>query len=99
MPSRHWSSRNGRIQFERRAGVLHVRGSLDPRRFDNIALPGDPIQCLALQAGEDGAQFISRRRIEPETPEYPMYGFIASYVSGLAVNWWFYARRNAGMPC
>ena len=38
-------------------------------------------------------------QIEAETPEYAMYGFIAYYVSCLAVNWWFYARRNAEIPC
>jgi NNP family nitrate/nitrite transporter-like MFS transporter len=33
------------------------------------------------------------------TPEYALYGFAAYYVSCLAVNWWFYARRNAEIPC
>jgi len=33
------------------------------------------------------------------TPEYALYGFAAYYVTCLAVNWWFYARKNAEIPC
>jgi NNP family nitrate/nitrite transporter-like MFS transporter len=32
-------------------------------------------------------------------PEYAMYGFAAYYVSCLGVNWWYYARKDAEMPC
>jgi NNP family nitrate/nitrite transporter-like MFS transporter len=32
-------------------------------------------------------------------PEYALYGFVAFYVSCLAVNWWFYARKGAPLPC
>jgi MFS transporter, NNP family, nitrate/nitrite transporter len=28
-----------------------------------------------------------------------LYGFIAFYVSCLAITWWFYSRKNAPMPC
>jgi NNP family nitrate/nitrite transporter-like MFS transporter len=28
-----------------------------------------------------------------------LYGFIAFYVSCLAITWWFYSRKNAAMPC
>ena len=31
--------------------------------------------------------------------EYALYGFAAYYVSYLVVNWWFYARKNAEIPC
>lgn len=31
--------------------------------------------------------------------EYALYGFAAYYLSCLIVNWWFYARRNAEIPC
>ena len=31
--------------------------------------------------------------------EYALYGFAAYYLSCLAVNWWFYARKNAEIPC
>jgi MFS transporter, NNP family, nitrate/nitrite transporter len=33
------------------------------------------------------------------TPEYALYGFAAYYVTCLVVNWWFYARKNAEIPC
>jgi NNP family nitrate/nitrite transporter-like MFS transporter len=33
------------------------------------------------------------------TPEYALYGFAAYYVSCLIVNWWFYARKSAEIPC
>ena len=32
-------------------------------------------------------------------PEAAMWGFAVYYVTCLAVNWWFYARKNAEMPC
>jgi NNP family nitrate/nitrite transporter-like MFS transporter len=38
-------------------------------------------------------------QIETGTPEYALYGFAGYYVSCLAVNWWFYARKNAEIPC
>jgi NNP family nitrate/nitrite transporter-like MFS transporter len=31
--------------------------------------------------------------------EYALYGFAVYYLSCLAVNWWFYARKNAEIPC
>ena len=31
--------------------------------------------------------------------EYALYGFAAYYLSCLVVNWWFYARKNAEIPC
>ena len=33
------------------------------------------------------------------TPETALYGFAAYYVTCLGVNWWFYARKNAEVPC
>jgi NNP family nitrate/nitrite transporter-like MFS transporter len=38
-------------------------------------------------------------QIERGTPEIALYGFAAYYLSCLVVNWWFYARRNAEIPC
>ena len=38
-------------------------------------------------------------QIEAGTPEYGLYGFAAYYVSCLFVNWWFYARKGAEIPC
>ncbi len=38
-------------------------------------------------------------QIEAKTPEYALYGFAAYYASCLAVNWWFYARKNAEISC
>jgi len=38
-------------------------------------------------------------QIKKGTPEVALYGFAAYYLSCLVVNWWFYARKNAEMPC
>ena len=38
-------------------------------------------------------------QIKAGTPEYALYGFALYYVSCLAVNWWFYARKNAEIKC
>lgn len=38
-------------------------------------------------------------QIKLGTPEYALYGFVVYYVSCLFVNWWFYARENAEIPC
>ena len=49
-----------------------------------------------------GAFIIPRvfgEQISQGTPEYALYGFAVYYGSCLAVNWWFYARRNAEKPC
>lgn len=38
-------------------------------------------------------------QIKGGTPEYALYGFAVYYASCLVVNWWFYARRGAEIPC
>ncbi len=38
-------------------------------------------------------------QIKNGTPEYAMYGFAVYYISCLAINWWYYARKNAEMSC
>jgi len=38
-------------------------------------------------------------QIELGRPEYALYGFTVYYASCLAVNWWFYARKGAEIPC
>ena len=38
-------------------------------------------------------------QIKAGTPEYALYGFAIYYLSCLIVNWWFYARKNAEIPC
>jgi NNP family nitrate/nitrite transporter-like MFS transporter len=38
-------------------------------------------------------------QIKAGTPEYALYGFAGYYVTCLAVNWWFYARKNAEIHC
>ena len=38
-------------------------------------------------------------QIKAGTPEYALYGFAGYYASCLAVNWWFYARKNAEIKC
>ncbi len=37
--------------------------------------------------------------ITAKVPEYAMYGFAAYYISCLGVNWWYYGRKGAVMPC
>ncbi len=38
-------------------------------------------------------------QIKAGTPENALYGFAVYYATCLAVNWWFYARKNAEKPC
>ena len=38
-------------------------------------------------------------QIEAHHAEYALYGFIAYYITCLAVNWWYYARKGAEIPC
>ena len=38
-------------------------------------------------------------QIKAGTPENALYGFALYYVSCLFMNWWFYARKNAPVPC
>lgn len=38
-------------------------------------------------------------QIKAGTPWFALYGFAAYYLSCLAVNWWYYARPNAEVPC
>lgn len=37
--------------------------------------------------------------IAKNVPEYAMYGFATYYLSCLVLNWYYYARKNAEMPC
>ena len=38
-------------------------------------------------------------QIKDGTPEYALYGFAAYYGTCIALNWWYYARKNAEAPC
>ncbi len=38
-------------------------------------------------------------QIKAKTPENALYGFAIYYATCLVVNWWFYARKNAEVPC
>jgi len=38
-------------------------------------------------------------QIQAGTPEKALYGFAGYYATCLALNWWFYARRNAEIVC
>ena len=38
-------------------------------------------------------------QIQAGTPQYALYGFAVYYASCLVVNWWFYARKGAEIPC
>jgi NNP family nitrate/nitrite transporter-like MFS transporter len=33
------------------------------------------------------------------SPDMALYGFVAFYVSCIALTWWFYARKSAEVPC
>ena len=49
-----------------------------------------------------GAFIIPRvfgKQIMNGTPEYALYGFAIYYASCLVVNWWYYARKGAEIPC
>ncbi len=38
-------------------------------------------------------------QIQAGTPQNALYGFAAYYATCLALNWWFYARKNAEIAC
>lgn len=38
-------------------------------------------------------------QIQAGTPQYALYGFAVYYATCLVLNWWFYARKNAEVPC
>lgn len=38
-------------------------------------------------------------QIQAGTPQKALYGFAAYYASCLALNWWYYARKNAEIDC
>lgn len=38
-------------------------------------------------------------QIAAGTPQYALYGFAGYYTTCLALNWWFYARKNAEIVC
>lgn len=38
-------------------------------------------------------------QIKAGTPEVALYGFAVYYLSCLGVNWWYYARKGAEIPC
>jgi NNP family nitrate/nitrite transporter-like MFS transporter len=38
-------------------------------------------------------------QIQAGKPQLALYGFATYYASCLIVNWWFYARKNAEIPC
>ena len=33
------------------------------------------------------------------SPDAALYGFVVFYATCIAITWWYYARRNAPMPC
>ncbi len=38
-------------------------------------------------------------QIKAGTPQYALYGFAAYYATCLVLNWWYYARKGAEVPC
>lgn len=39
------------------------------------------------------------QQVSAGTPEYALYGFAVYYVTCLALNWYYYARKNAEIEC
>ncbi len=39
------------------------------------------------------------QQIQHKTPEYAMYGFAVYYLVCLALNWYYYERKNSGIKC
>jgi NNP family nitrate/nitrite transporter-like MFS transporter len=39
------------------------------------------------------------QQVTAGTPEYAFYGFTVYYITCLALNWYYYARKNAEKPC
>jgi MFS transporter, NNP family, nitrate/nitrite transporter len=37
--------------------------------------------------------------IQAGTPQYALYGFAGYYATCLALNWWYYARKNSEIEC
>ncbi|KAA3647347.1 MAG: antiporter [Chloroflexi bacterium] len=49
-----------------------------------------------------GAFIIPRvfgQQVNAGTPEFALYGFAIYYFTSLLLNWYYYARKNAEMPC
>ncbi len=42
---------------------------------------------------------IFAQQIQAGTPQYALYGFAVYYATCLALNWWYYARKNAEILC
>ncbi len=61
-----------------------------------------PVLGWTSAVGAYGAFIIPKvfgDQIQARHPEYALYGFVAFYASCLVVNWWFYARKGAAVPC
>lgn len=61
-----------------------------------------PILGWTSAVGAYGAFIIPKvfgAQIAARHPEYALYGFAVYYLSCLAVNWFYYARKNAEKPC
>ena len=74
------------------------------RMIPNIFRPelAGPVLGWTSAVAAYGAFLIPRifgGQIQAGTPEYALYGFAGYYGSCLLVNWWFYARKNAEVPC
>lgn len=61
-----------------------------------------PVLGWTSAIGAYGAFLIPKvfaTQIAAGTPEVALYGFAGYYLSCLGVNWWFYARKGAEVPC
>jgi NNP family nitrate/nitrite transporter-like MFS transporter len=71
-----------------------------PIIFDRVQ--AGPVLGWTSAVGAYGAFIIPKvfgAQVEAKTPEYALYGFGVYYTSCLILNWWFYARKNAEIPC
>lgn len=71
-----------------------------PIIFDRVQ--AGPVLGWSSAVGAYGAFIIPKvfgAQIEAKTPEYALYGFGLYYFSCLILNWWFYARKRAEVPC
>lgn len=61
-----------------------------------------PVLGWTSAIGAYGAFIIPKvfgEQVKAGTPEYALFGFTAFYVICLVLNWWYYARKGAEVPC
>ena len=66
-----------------------------------FTLPTDPQVLSKYGMSQTQSRLLSLTTVIPLALVYlaALYGFITFYVSCIVLTWWYYARRNAPMPC